>query len=171
MTVLAVAGTFYFTTAKAQATSDAQRDTVAMNFIMNASTGGMKEVNTGKLAEKKAQNSSVKAFGARMVTDHTKANMQPMQIAKSEHYDVTMPPSSVTAPDSLLVSCSKSDFDKIYVKMMIMDHKKTIMIFQNAAENAVDQQIKGFAASTLPILKMHLADIQSIAKQMGMSDM
>lgn len=168
MAVLAVTGTFYFNAANAQSTVNGQADTVANNFIMNASQGGMKEVNTGKLAETKAQSSDLKSFAMRMVNDHTKANMQLMKIVKAEKYDFITPPASTTAPDPLLVSCSKSDFDKIYIKMMIMDHKQTIKLFQNAADNAVDQQIKEFAEATLPTLKMHLADIEKIAKQMGL---
>src|SRR3954467_15399597 len=42
-------------------------------FVMNAAIGGMAEVELGKLAEQKAANESVKQFGQKMVTDHSKA--------------------------------------------------------------------------------------------------
>ena len=173
MTVLVVAGALYANVSKAQTdktqNDDMQMDTVSTNFIMKASVGGMKEVETGKLAETKGQSSSIRTYGAKMVADHSKANAKLMKIAKAEHYNMVTPPSSVTAPDPMLVQSSNADFDKMYIKMMIMDHEKTIAIFQNAADNAVDTEIKAFAVQTLPTLKQHLAQIKTIAMQMGVA--
>ena len=53
-------------TAKAQATDDDKK------FLTEASQGNYDEIQLGKLAEQKATNPDVKAFGQRMVTDHTK---------------------------------------------------------------------------------------------------
>ena len=61
MTVLAIAGTFYAGTLKAQ-TDGGVADTASSSFIANASAGGMKEVQTGKLAESKGQSSSARGI-------------------------------------------------------------------------------------------------------------
>src|ERR1700733_9924287 len=43
-------------------------------FIEKATIGGMVEVKMGELAKTNASSQAVKDFGARMVTDHSKAN-------------------------------------------------------------------------------------------------
>ena len=42
-------------------------------FMKNAATGGMAEVDLGRLAARKGQNAQVRSFGNRMVPDHSKA--------------------------------------------------------------------------------------------------
>ena len=44
-----------------------------VHFMMKAAQGGMAEVKMGQLAAEKASNPDVKAFGQKMVDDHTKA--------------------------------------------------------------------------------------------------
>src|SRR6476661_3715845 len=45
-------------------------------FMRGAATGGMEEVELGKLAAQKASSPDVKSFGQHMVDDHSKANDQ-----------------------------------------------------------------------------------------------
>ena len=50
------------------------KDNATATFMKEAAGGGMMEVTLGKAAQQNAENPRVKAFGAMMVTDHTKAN-------------------------------------------------------------------------------------------------
>lgn len=70
-------------------TSSAALSSGDRDFIMKAADGGMAEVALGRLAVSKASNSDVKAFGQRMVDDHSKANDQLMQLAQTK--GVTLP--------------------------------------------------------------------------------
>src|SRR5215212_4467985 len=62
-------------------------------FALAAATGGMMEVELGKLAAEKGASDEVRQFGQRMVDDHTKANEELMQLASSK--GMALP----TAPD------------------------------------------------------------------------
>ena len=53
-----------------------------LDFIKNAATGGMAEVELGKVAAQTAHSPDLKSFGARMVHDHSRANEQLATIAK-----------------------------------------------------------------------------------------
>src|SRR5438270_2098432 len=46
------------------------------DFMKKAAEGGMKEVEMGRMAEEQGKSADVKAFGRRMVTDHSKANSE-----------------------------------------------------------------------------------------------
>lgn len=129
----------------------------------------MKEVATGKLAVKQAKAPSVKAYGSKMIDHHTMATKQMAELVKSKGIKLPKPPVAMAAPDSMLTKSSGTEFDKMYVTMMIMDHKKTIALFETASTKLTDSQMKDFAAKTLPMLKQHLAEVQGIASKLNIS--
>jgi putative membrane protein len=131
-------------------------DKESSDFAVKAADGGMLEVELGKLAQEKAMNPRVKEFGAMMVRDHGKAGDELKAIAANK---------SITLPDSVgsdyhdhIVDMSKKsgkDFDKHFMDMMVSDHKKDIDMFEKAAGNLSDPDLKTFASNTLPTLKAH----------------
>lgn len=139
-----------------------------LDFINNAAPGGMAEVELGKLAAAKAQNAEVKAFGQKMVEDHSKAGEELKQIAAQKK--VTLPPELLPAHKQLMEKLSKmsgADFDKEYVKAMVEAHEKDVAAFENVSKTAADADVKAFATKTLPTLKMHLEMIKAMAGKMG----
>jgi putative membrane protein len=49
--------------------------------------------------------------------------------------------------------------------MAVADHQKDIAEFEKAANSAADSDIKALAAKTLPTLRAHLKEAQSLQKQ------
>jgi putative membrane protein len=142
-------------------------DQKTKDFIADAATGGLMEVELGNLALQKGKSQQVKDFGKMMVDDHTKANNNLKDIASKKNIDV---PASITDNQrkdiDKLSKKSGADFDKAYVSMMVEDHKKDIDAFKKAAGDVGDNDIKNFATSTLPTLQKHLDAIQSIKSKM-----
>ncbi|MDQ3714299.1 MAG: DUF4142 domain-containing protein [Acidobacteriota bacterium] len=137
-------------------------------FMNDAAPGGMAEVEFGKLAATKAQNAEVKAFGQKMVEDHSKANEELKQLAAQKK--VTLPPDVTPKHKEIMDKLSKlsgADFDKEYVKAMVEDHKKDVAAFENVSKTAADADVKAFATKTLPTLKMHLEMIKGMADKMS----
>nr|WP_294895748.1 DUF4142 domain-containing protein [uncultured Pedobacter sp.] len=137
------------------------------DFLTEAASGGMMEVELGKLALVKSQNAKVKDFGAMMVKDHSKANDELIQLAMSKNVslpDAPFPKHQDKIND--LKEKSGADFDKAYVDMMVSDHKEDIDAFKDASEDAKDADVKAFAAKTLPVLQGHLQSIQQIKDSM-----
>jgi putative membrane protein len=133
-------------------------------FMKEAAQGGAAEVELGQLAVQKAQSPDVKAFGQRMVDDHTKAGDELKQLANQK--GVTLP-SQADAKDKAekarLEKMSGAQFDKAYMNYMVADHKKDVADFQKEASHANDPDVKNFAQSTLPTLQSHLQQAESIA--------
>ena len=137
-------------------------------FLTKAASGGMTEVELGKIAQEKSQNAKVKEFGAMMVKDHSMANDELKQLAMSKN--VSLPEAPLAKHQEgidKLKEKSGADFDKDYVDMMVSDHKETIDLFKDAAENAKDADVKAFAGKTLPTLESHLQHIQQIQDSMN----
>ena len=137
-------------------------------FMNDAAPGGMAEVELGKMAASKAQNAEVKAFGQKMVDDHSKANDELKQIAAQKK--VMLPPDVLPAHKQLMEKLSKlsgAEFDKEYVAAMVEAHEKDVAAFENVSKTAADADVKAFATKTLPTLKMHLEMIKAMAGKMG----
>src|SRR5664279_4467950 len=137
------------------------------DFANKATTGGMEEVDLGKLAEQKANSPQVKDFGKMMVEDHTLLNNNFKTIASKKSIEL---PTSITDDqrkdiDNLSKKAGK-DFDKAYVDMMVEDHKKDISEFKDAQAKVADNDIKDFITNTLPTLQKHLNAIQAIKSKM-----
>jgi putative membrane protein len=137
-------------------------------FAIEAAQGGMAEVETGKLAAENATNPDVKAFGQQMVDDHGKANEQLKSVAEKENLTL---PTTMSAKHQAMYDMLKSktgaDFDKAYVDAMVKDHTEDVKDFKKEAEKGKDEQIKGFASETLPVIQGHLEKIKAIQSKMG----
>ncbi|MFN2529876.1 MAG: DUF4142 domain-containing protein [Pyrinomonadaceae bacterium] len=126
------------------------------DFLTTIAPDGMAEVELGRLAAQKGQSADVKRFGQRMVMDHTKANNEVKQLAKSK--SVTLP-AELTAEQKAnrdrLNKLSGADFDREYITLMVEDHDKAVSAFQDEAQSGSDAEIKAFATKTLPTLQEH----------------
>lgn len=142
-------------------------DKNATSFVHDAASGGMMEVELGKIAQQKANSQRVKNFGKMMVDDHTQANNNLKDIATKKNIDI---PATVTDDQrkdiDKLSKQSGSAFDKAYVDMMVDDHKKDIDALKKAQSDVNDNDIKTFITNTLPVLQKHLDSIQAIKSKM-----
>jgi putative membrane protein len=107
-------------------------------FATEAAQGGVAEVEMGQLALQKATSPEVKQFAQRMVSDHTQANQELMQLAKSEGMDL---PSQVDAKHKSamerLQGMNGSAFDTAYMQSMVQDHERTLPTFRRRHRAAV----------------------------------
>jgi len=133
------------------------------DFAVQAADGGMTEEQMGKIALTNAQDQRVKDFGQRMVTDHGKANAELTALAKEKSIVL---PTAVSRENSEhmadLNNKNGAPFDKDYMDMIVKDHKKTVQLFETAAQQAEDADIKAFATKTLPTLRQHLQSADSL---------
>jgi len=134
----------------------AMNQTNDKKFAKDAAMGGMAEVKKGQLAVEKASNPDVKAFGQKMVDDHTKVNEELKEVASKESIDL---PTSLDSKQQGMVDklskLSGAAFDKAYMKDMVKDHDTDVKEFQRVAQNGTDTAIRDFASKTLPTLQEH----------------
>lgn len=135
-------------------------------FFQKAAAGGMFEVEVGKLAEQKAGNAEVKAYGAMLAKDHAAANDELKALAQKK--SVALPASMTKAQQKELDKLAKAkDFDKDFIQHVgLQDHKKDIGLFEKTSKKSKDADIKGFASKTLPTLQAHHQKAEELSKAM-----
>lgn len=128
-------------------------------FFTKAAIGGMTEVEAGKLAVDQGSSPEVKAFGQRMVDDHSKIGGQLKDLATRKN--VTLP-GELDAKHQSMIDALKTlkgpAFDKAFIADMKKGHEAAIKLFTRASKSK-DPDIAQFASSTLPTLDDHQKDI------------
>jgi putative membrane protein len=164
-----VAGLFTITSCNNNPSNDSKKEADQVNkevnaiapedskFMTEAASGGMMEVKAGQIATERGISKEVKAFGQKMIEEHSKANAELKDLAAKKN---------VTLPDSLsnddqkkidkLNKADAKDFDKTYMDMMVDDHKSDVDAFQKKVDNPKDADVKAWADKTLPTLIHHL---------------
>jgi putative membrane protein len=132
-------------------------DPADSDFMTKAAQGGMAEVSLGQLASSKATDPGVKAFGDRMVTDHTRLGDELKQLAQTK--GVTLPTDvddeAKKTSDKLSKLTGKA-FDKEYISDMVKDHEKDVKEFEKQSKEAKDADLKTWVTNSLPTLQDHL---------------
>jgi len=134
-------------------------------FVKIAASGGMAEVELGKVGSEKGKSSDVKQFADRLVKDHTKANEELKAAAKAAGIEV---PAKIDEKHQKHVEMFRNykgeNFDRDYAKHMVKDHEEDVALFTRASKEAKSQELKDFAAKTLPTLQEHLEMAKKLDK-------
>jgi putative membrane protein len=134
------------------------------HFVEHAIRGNYTEVNFGELASDAGSDSLARAFGEHMVMEHSEANDELKEIA--DDYDDVEVIESLDAEHQAkrneLEDRSGWAFDSLYMASQIMDHEKTIELFENEISNGENDRVKAYANKYLPHIKKHYSLADSI---------
>jgi len=137
-------------------------------FANEAAQGGLAEVQLGRLALEKAADPSVREFGRRMVSDHSKAGTELKALAAKKGMQLPADMNSDQKSEmDKLAKLSGPDFDKEYMSAMVKDHEDDVKAFETQSKNGNDAEVKAFAAKTLPTLQEHLQMARDAAQKVG----
>ena len=132
-------------------------------FVKKASQANLEEVALGELAVRKASTESVKAFGQRMVTDHGKAQQELLNAVHEANLEPPMElPPEAKATMQRLEKLSGKAFDVEFMTVMVKGHEKAVKLFTMEAEKGKHPALTGYATKSLPVLKSHLSQAESI---------
>ncbi|HTE30952.1 MAG TPA: DUF4142 domain-containing protein [Chryseolinea sp.] len=135
-------------------------------FVFDISEARIMDREEGRLAEQRATSRALKDYGALMVKDQTNMLKDLSSIANRKKLTVaTVLGEQKTDGLSDLHQLHGKNFDKKFVKMMIIDHKRDIKTLEKATTSK-DADIQVFATKYLPVVKSHLAKIQTIRESM-----
>lgn len=133
-------------------------------FLEQAAQNGYAELSSSRLALQKTRNEQVKAFAQRMVDEHTRSNEELKTLAALKKYQPPTEPSILQKGKEMLISgLGEDSFDRRYINQMGVEaHEDNIELFDRAARETQDVDVKAFATKTLPQLRSHLEAARSL---------
>jgi putative membrane protein len=133
-------------------------------WLMMSIEGDRFEIAGGQLAQQKSSSSDVRAFGARLVADHSKSLQDAVEVAEKLGIEVPDSPSPTQQWQLRVVAgFSGSQFDRWYADLEVQDHKQDITEAEDEVEKGHNPKIRQLAADDLPVLREHLALAEALA--------
>lgn len=141
-------------------------------FLKNAAEAGKYEVEGSQLALKKSKDAEILKFAKMMTEDHAQAAAKVKELASKNGVELPKEPSLIQqAKLKYLETKEGSKFDKGYAAGIgVAAHEQAVKLFEDAAEDATDAEIKKFATDTLPVLKKHLEEAKKIDARVNKDD-
>ena len=135
-------------------------------YVTAAGQSDKFEVMEGQLAQTMGSTDKVRAFGQKMVADHTKSTTEVMQAAKLSGLPKTPPPA--LRPDqqdmvARLKATSGPAFDQLYIQQQMQSHQAALMVQQNYALHGTAKPLKMAASKIVPVVKMHISMLQGMS--------
>jgi putative membrane protein len=126
-------------------------------FLVAAAEINREEISLGQLAQQKSSMTHVKELGKMMEVEHSKSLTDVTALAKTKNISL---PTALTenGQDAYkkLNEKTGNNFDKDYCDMMVKGHKDAVALFEKAATECTDADIKAWASATIPALQAHL---------------
>lgn len=141
----------------------------AEDFVNDASAMGVAEVHNATLALTKASSQDIKDFAQRMLDDHSAANQQLAQTASGKEDIELADEATLMAKAKALILQLRSgeSFDQAYANNQVVAHEKSVELYEKAAKELGDADLKAYAAEQLPILRKHLEMARQLAAKHG----
>jgi putative membrane protein len=137
-------------------------------FLRHAAEGGMAEVKLGQLAAQKGGSEEVKAFGQKMVDDHTTLNNEMAAVADSIGVRL---PKTITKEDQAeydkLSGLSGSAFDTEYLTVMVKNHHADLHTFRIEIDNAGQPALEDAVVKATKVIREHTMMVDKLAHDRG----
>ena len=140
--------------------------------------GDVSEVAQGEIAKDRTQNAGVRDFAVMLVTDHSKADQNVLQLARDQRFGVDL----TIAADPQLVQAQKdgqallaklrdaaaADFDLLFAREEFADHDRDIKALTELRRQIGDgTPVAKLLDETLPTLNMHRDMAQKLIDQLS----
>jgi len=135
-------------------------------YLVEAATTDLKEIEIGKLAQQKSSDPDIKAFGKMLEEDHMKSSADVQKLAQLKN--ISLPAALTEDGQKMYKELDEKtglDFDKKFADMMVDGHQKAIDKMTKAAEEASDEEIRVWASNKLPTLTAHLEHAKSLKEK------
>jgi putative membrane protein len=134
-------------------------------FASTVAGSDLFEIDSGKLAQSRAQSPALKAFAAKLIADHTRSTAMLKSAAAQASPPITLPttlPPDLQASLGALRGAKPQDFDSGFIDTQIQAHKKAVEVLTQYANEGNSPPLKQFAVIVLPMVKSHLAHLNGM---------
>lgn len=133
-------------------------------FIIEMTDARMMDREEGRLAAAKGSNQAIKSYGSLMVKDQTFLLEELRKLAASENVQLPVAISEKKRKALKKLEMKQGeDFDKKFLSMIKIDHKRDVRKFKGATQFN-DVEARKFAQKYLPLIESHLEGVKQIKK-------
>jgi len=137
------------------------------DFLEATARTNLAEIEASRAAAERANNPAVRTYAETMLRDHMTLGQELRALAARK--GIALPTEAASADIAEIErirNARGAEFDRMYVDHLgASAHRETIDLFQRAATQATDPDIKAFAAEKLPTLRTHLAMAERLPLQ------
>jgi putative membrane protein len=140
------------------------------DYVDKASASDMFEIESGRLAEDKAQSDDVKTFARMIVKDHRKSTADLKAAAAKASPPIAVAPAldaEQSADLAALRSAAAADFDRTFLAQQIAAHEKALAMVRAYAGNGDVPSLKEHAAAVAGPIEMHLNRARELSQRAG----
>jgi putative membrane protein len=138
------------------------------DFIKEAASSDMFEIQSSQLAVQRATDEKVKTFAQQMITDHTKTSTEMKGMVQAGTVKAEIPTAMLASHQKMLDKLNGlngADFTKQYLDDQVTAHKDAVSLFQRYGKGGDNEPLKTWATTTLPALEHHHQMAQDLDKQ------
>ncbi|HOA72461.1 MAG TPA: DUF4142 domain-containing protein [Phycisphaerae bacterium] len=139
---------------------------IDQSYLKHQIQNNLFEEQAAKLVAEKAPDDSVKQFAQRLQEEHRENNQQLKQIAQQKQMQV--PTQMAQWQQSLLQEMQQLDPETLQREFLfgtVACHHRNVLTNKFAAQKCQDNDVKQFAARTLPTLQQHLQQANRLTQQ------
>lgn len=143
----------------------AQTEAIAPEqFVAQAASSNMFEIESSQLALDRAPDGHIAAFAQQMIEDHSMAADRLATAAEAD--GITAPAEMTEAHQAKLDALAASEgaaFEAAYITAQAAAHQEAIALFTAFAATDQDSALHTFATETLPVLQQHERGVSELA--------
>jgi putative membrane protein len=131
-------------------------------IILEEYDAQLMDIEEGKLAKERGTTLEIQEYGRRMIKEHEAMLMDTRELAEKK--DIILPTMLTKEKMEGLMELKEKngeDFDKKFIKMMIIDHERDVRCLKHASKSD-DPDVKSYGIKYLPILEAELKDLKEI---------
>ncbi|MEN2977730.1 DUF4142 domain-containing protein (plasmid) [Tistrella bauzanensis] len=140
------------------------------SYIDQATLSDIFEIQSGKLARNKSQNDDIRAFGGRMVLDHTNSSERLRKTLADIGGDISVPTQLDDRRMALLERLNEiptGQFDRLYVDMQVTAHEQALKLHRDYAGNGENEALRDVAEDIADTVERHLDAVRDMARGQG----
>lgn len=134
-------------------------------FVAKATADNGMQIELAKIAQTRSASPPVRALAKRIIDDHEALNRKFTEFSvarKAQGQAHGVPSEDVTRDKLQLQRLQGEALDQAFAGMMVAEHQKIIPLYEQAARDAHDPDLRGIARDGLPMLHEHLQQAQAI---------
>ena len=139
--------------------------TPSQKFANDVGASDFFEIQSGKLAQEKAQNQALKDFGGMIVQHHTEST-QKLTAAGAKAEPAIVPNPALNAEqEANLAALEKAEgaaFDTLFKQQQTLAHEKALTLLKGYEADGDVATLKTFAADAQKVVQSHLTKIKSL---------